>query len=280
MTSTIDIWNMALDYCGATQKVESEDDQTEEAEACARHWEKTLRKVLEARPWPFARGFADLEELDEISDTTAYADAVAPYTQFQIPGAFINSSQIEVVHTSSGGTETELEAGTDYTIDDGNETLTLADALTTGESVTITVSYSRPGWDHLYALPSDYVAARAIIVGGTRHELIGSKSRIPYTVLVNDGRDGKLLCCDVEADDIDALEYTPLITDTTLYSGHFIEVLAWALAVPLVLALRKDPQVAAYCQQQHYNTLAEAAAFERNIGHDSEPDSPSVMERG
>lgn len=270
---------MALDYCGEDLVVESEDEDSVTAAVCARHYEKVLRRVLESRPWPWATRRAPLSELDDVAATTLYADAASPYDNFLIPGAYQSTDQIEVVHIDASAVETTLTADTDYTVDDGGRTLTLGTPLSVDESLQITISYSRVGWEHLYSLPSDCVTPGAIIVAGKRQMLVAAADRVPHEIMVNDGGDGRLLACDTAVDDIDALEYTALVTDTTVFSGHFIEAVAWGLAACVSPARRKDPNHTEYCRKRFEAALAEAGAYERNIGHDSEPDTSSIAAR-
>lgn len=287
-TSKIDIWNMALDYCGESQKVESAEDDSETAAACARHWDKVLRELLEARPWPWATRTRALVELDDIVTTVAYADAVSPFNTFSIPGAYLESDQVAVVKIAAGGARTTLTTVTDYTL--ATDTITLVVALVAGQSIEITVSYSRSGWQHLYSLPSDCVTPRVILSGDSRLGLVltpdfrlglvASASLVPYAIMVNDGGDARILACDFASTDMDALEYTALIDNPSVFSAHFIEALACRMAVALSLALRKDPKVGAYWRQQADLALRRAAGVERESGHELPPDSSSVVVRG
>lgn len=287
MTSKIDIWNMGLDYCGETLSIEDPDEDSTAAEVAKRHWDKVLRLALEARPWPWAMRERELTEISDQEETTAYAD-VGDVAKQRIPFSFayLNTGQIEVVRISASGGETTLDAGDDYSITEADPEegtgaeVVLVTALAGGQSIRITVSTSRVGWVFIYGLPADCITPRAIIFGGTRVTLQTPTNRVPHEVMANDAGDGRILCCDMASGDIDALQYTALVTSPGTFSAHFIELLAWRMAFVFAHALRKDKEQGKYCMQQYNLALTLAGAFERNIGHDVTPDSSSVLERG
>jgi hypothetical protein len=110
---------------------------------------------------------------------------------------------------------------------------------------------TRVGWEYVYALPADFIAALAILSDDTRISLIPSESRTPYEIMADDAAEGKVLCCDVAQDDIDALEYTARVTNPATYSGAFSSALAWLMASELALALPKDGNKARACLEMY-----------------------------
>jgi hypothetical protein len=116
------------------------------------------------------------------------------------------------------------------------------------------------GWEYVYALPADFVAAVAILSGDTRLSLLPSESRTPFEIMADDTAEGKVLCCDVAQDDIDALEYTARVTNPATYSGTFSAALAWLMASELALALPKDANKARACIEMYRYEIGNAFA--------------------
>lgn len=67
--SKIDIWNMALSHLGVKQKVTSETEDSDEAEACRTFYDLALEEVLREFPWSFGRKTADLALIRENPNT-------------------------------------------------------------------------------------------------------------------------------------------------------------------------------------------------------------------
>jgi hypothetical protein len=139
---------------------------------------------------------------------------------------------------------------------------------------------TRAGWAHVYALPADFVAPRAILVGGLRVGLMASDTRVPYELQSNDAGDGQVLCTDVDLEDADGFEYTARIDVVQAYPRLFVTALAWRLAVELALAVKKDQRLAGACLQQYERAIAGAFTAQlRGAQEDVEPEASSIRAR-
>ena len=287
VTTKIDIWNKALTKIGETDLIESEDDDetTRPAVKVAQlHYPDIIKEVLAECEWPFATRQRPLGEISEQSTTTAYADA-GSYTIFEVLFAYLDSSQLTVTRIASGGAETELTAGTDYTIDDAevdgeNNTVTLTSAITTGQSLRITVTTSRVGWEYLYSLPSDCVTPMAILAGDARRSLLPFAGMIDHEVVLGDDGESYVLCCDLPEDDVDALEYITDDVAVSIMPAHFVECVALRLAMEFASAIAKDEVRRDRLERSYYLALSAAKAVAQNVGHQGTPPvTPSVSVR-
>lgn len=281
----IDVWNLALDFIGETVAIASESEVATRVEAavCDRHYDNLLREVLEQRHWLWALRQRPISTID--TQQTTSAAAVGGETIFDVPFYFLSTTQLSVVRIAVGGTETTLTAVTDYTITlavpGTNAKITLIAALTAGQKIRSTVAVSRVGWDHVYALPSDFVAPVAILYSDVRFSLLDVDSRQLFAVMPNDQGNGLVLCTDMAAADVDALEYVALIDSVAMMPRLFVTALAWRLAIVLANALKKDPKTAMYCREQYEQALDLASAHDQNIVNDGrEPLTPSLAARG
>lgn len=64
-TTKLNIWNLALGHLGISTKIQSEIEDSKEAEACRRFYDQVLAEVLGDFPWPFA---AKIEALAKVAD--------------------------------------------------------------------------------------------------------------------------------------------------------------------------------------------------------------------
>lgn len=166
---------------------------------------------------------------------------------------------------------------------------------------------SRAGWAHVYALPADHVAPRAILYGGLRVGLIpglpggtgvplaqvtnsaaalGARvlapgaTRIPYELQSNDAGDGQVFCTDVDLAEADGYEYTRLITVVAAYPRLFADALVWRLAVELALGIRKDRKLAQDLSRAFDSAVARAFTSQlRGRQEDPEPEASSIRAR-
>jgi hypothetical protein len=280
----VQIWNRALSRIGQSTRLQSVDDTDEEAAEAGRlHWEDVLLQTLQSRHWPWAMRTRQLAEITDQSDTIAYADALAPYTVFTVPVAFIDSTQLEVVHISSGGVETTLEATTDYTMDDevvgAPRTITLAVALGAGESVRLTVTWARNGWAYIYPEPADCALPVACLPPDTRYSQITPEQRIEWDRLPNDSGDGFLIATDLAAEDF-VLEYVAIITNVLLMPRLFVECLVWGMAAEFALALKRDEKLYLRMRSLYDAAVIDAFANSLNARHEAEQTTPSIAARG
>lgn len=66
MASSVEICNLALSHLGVGKEIANlETENSEEASACRRFYEPTIRKTLQDFPWPFATRFVDLALVEE-----------------------------------------------------------------------------------------------------------------------------------------------------------------------------------------------------------------------
>lgn len=280
----VDIWNMALTKIGETADLASETENRVAAKICSLHWETLLRELLEARAWPWASRQRPLAEIGSQSVTTTYANAQSPYTLFAVPYGFVDSaSQLTVVKTSAAGVATTLKPVTDYGVTEATEGsnayITLTSPLAVGETIKRTVTHSRLGWDHLYALPADYVAPVAIHAGDDIYDMIADDLREPYDVVVNDLGTGLILCCNLDGEEIEAIEYIAYIDNPALFSAHFVDALAWRLAAVLALGIPKDPKKAQWAMDNYDLALSQAGARASNARHIAKQRTPGVAAR-
>lgn len=282
-TTKILVWNRALDRVGESDGIESETENRPAANVCGRHWDDILREVFEARIWKWAKR---LRALTQIDSQTRDAAGDGAQRNFDIPFGYLSTLQLTVQKVAVGGGLTTLVAGTDYTITSGaadgvTDYITLTGAApTVGQSIRITVTTARVGWEHVYALPADCVTPIGLVFEETRYELLPVDGRVEFALMPNDKGDGQILCCNLEADDFDALEYVALIDTVPMWPRKFVDAVAWRLAVELALALRKDPKMADYCNTQFIRALDEADAQTDDIGDSQEPVTPSMAARG
>jgi hypothetical protein len=142
-------------------------------------------------------------------------------------------------------------------------------------------SVTRVGWEHVYALPADFVQAQAILSEETRLSLLPSESRTPFEIVADDAADGKVLCCDIAQTDIDALEYTARITNPSTYSGSFVSAVAWRMATELALALPKDANKAQVAWKMYQYEIGNAFAAALRGNHEDQPlEGSGIRARG
>jgi hypothetical protein len=143
--------------------------------------------------------------------------------------------------------------------------LTGQDYLTADES---------SGYGFTYALPVKCLVPRSIYPG-TRNP--GSGEPIPFIIEVKGDGSGLMLRTDAESPAI--LEYT-YDAPEALWPAHFVEAVAYALAVPLAATLRAQPGVLAGLEQMARLRLHAAAAVEQNKRQaDPRPDSEFITVR-
>jgi hypothetical protein len=134
---------------------------------------------------------------------------------------------------------------------------------------------TRTNWQYVYALPTDYLAARFIVVAGLRAPAVDQ--RIPYALEYDSITKKQVLLTDLSPAE---LVYTARIENVALFSPLFVQALAWKLAADLCLALPVKPGVGVAMQQQYRIALSEAAASMLNQQQgDPPPDSEFVRER-
>jgi len=278
----VDIWNLACDLIGEAADIESEADATPKAAVCRRHWDNVLQRCLEYGDWPWSITERTLTELG--TQATSYSGDDST-TAFDVPYAFNEATQLVV--TLDGTTQTN---GTDYTLTQRSASqptayITMTTAPATGETLTVTVTTSRSGWDYVYTLPSNFVKPIGLLPTGiswARYEAMREERRAAFTIVVNDSEDGWLLCTNAEEDDFKFLYVYLPTTHFGHLPRHFVDAVAAGLAVPLALAIRKDRELAKEMRELNKKLLDEAMARAlnaENVGtYSHRPPSPSLVE--
>ncbi len=272
------MWNRALQRIGSTTRVSDENDDSEEAYACDTNYDDLLRELLEGRIWPWALREAPLTAIDSQLVTH---DGDGAQVNFNIPAAYVDSQQVEVVHIDNAGTETTLDPDGDYTFSEDGEYVVLDDVPAADEDVRITVTTSRVGWEHVYGLPADCVTPVLVLEAEMRRSVYPVANRIPFEVMANDGGDGLVLCCDSAEEDIEALQYVADLDNVAMMPRKFVDALVARLAMELATAIKKDNRLRREIEEEDFEpALSEASANAQRIGHDRETMTPSLVERG
>lgn len=123
-------------------------------------------------------------------------------------------------------------------------------------------------WGFAYALPSDCLLIRSVVVPGMRLSRVDQ--RIPYesagTRIYTDQSQVELL-------------YTARIDDSTLFDSQFISALAWALAVEFALCLAIKPDLANLARQAYRLAVSEAWASAASESSELAPESEFIAVR-
>lgn len=279
----VDIYNRAADRIGETQGLQDATDQEVVAKVCERHYDDILTELLETRRWKWATRQIPIAEIQSQSQTTA---GDAANLIFNIPYAMRDSSQLTVELIDNASVATELTAVTDYTLTPAvigsTPYITLTgSAPAADESIRITVTISRVGWDYVYACPADMVTPIGLLHDDQRHNTVPRLSRLEFDVMPNELGDAMILLCDVAAADFAGLEYVARIEHVPLFPRLFVEALIWRLSVELAYAIPKNPKLASDNMVKYNAALEKAAAKDYNLGHNgSEPATPSILARG
>lgn len=280
-TSEVDVWNRALGRIHQTQQVQNKDETTEAAKACVLHYGDVLDQVLRVHPWKWAMREMVLTAINSQSSTKLQLELVSPYDTFNVPFAFINTTQVVVVHIDSADDETTLVAGTDYSFNDTDPvTITLDTALDTDEKVRVTVTTSRVGWGQVYTLPADYVRAGALLPAGARYSQISVDNRLEFEVMLSDDGIGSILVTNETSLTFAAFAYVARASQVRTMPRDFLSVVIWRLAAELADALTKDPKRAIYCMRMYEYELQIAIDTNEAEGHNRQQAPQGVSARG
>lgn len=133
----------------------------------------------------------------------------------------------------------------------------------------------RDGWRFVYALPSDCIAPRQLVIPGIRTP--SADQRIVFDVEAdaeNTGRGNitrRVLLTDQEEA---VLRYTARVVTPALWSPLFVEAMSWFLASKFALAIQKKPAVAATMDQKFERAVVQAFASQlRQAREDQPPES-------
>ena len=121
-------------------------------------------------------------------------------------------------------------------------------------------------WLYRYALPTDCLAVRYLIVEGSRTPL--AKDRIPFEV----AEEGNVRVLYTDQEEAELL-YTKRQENPNLFSPQFISALAWLLASEIAMPLSAAPTLGDKAYKMYLNCISQAQAASLREGqNDVEPD--------
>lgn len=139
---------------------------------------------------------------------------------------------------------------------------------------TLALSDATPSqWAYAYVYPADCKLALRIQNPSVRTE--GTEQKIPFKVVTNANKDGKLILTDME----DAiLEHNMPVTNPALFSTSFVQAVALGVGAHVASPLRVDANLAKNLSQQFQNWLSEAVNLQQREQRD-DIDPVSELER-
>ena len=255
MATKLQIWNRAASAAGETQPINSEQDPYQAAVLLAASFDDKLRELLELRPWQFAKMQATLTE---VTSLTASFTGDGGTTQYVVPYDNSDPSQLTV---NVAGADLDLGTGWTYTLPTNgyDGVVTLAVAPGPGVAVKITVATTRTGWEHVYALPANFVSPIALLEEGERQDaLIDPRERIAFEILPSNSGNGFVLCTDQEPDDFESFAYIGVPSQMNVLPGKFVEALVCLLGSMLARAIPKDMDLSRALMQDYRVALNDA----------------------
>lgn len=151
-----------------------------------------------------------------------------------------------------------------------------------GQHVLVASAFTRHGWQYVCTLPSNFISARFLIVGGARYAQLQPGNRSPFEVQQNNSGTGSVLCLDADPTTVDCLEYTKRIQVEDGVPALFQTAVAWALAGELALSLKKDRVLAGQMLDAYGVWASKAMAAQLNgRQEETEPtdSTPSIAAR-
>lgn len=278
-SSNIGVWNRALGRIGVSKLVQSEDENTPEAEQCGLIYDDVVRELLEKHDWRFAKRQRPISKIDSQTVTYDGVDTDGVEDTFVVPYPFTSSADLtveidDVEVDADGYTITEAEGGVDATI-------TLDTPPGASTTLTITVTTTREGWEHVYVLPADCVKPLALLGDGVRIDLAPQAARPEWEIFPSPDGQSQYLACDLDEDDFDALEYIYEHTYVPGWTREFLNAVVWRMAVDLALSIKKDPVLSERMALAYEEYCSRAFARDQNNAQQSqEPTTPSVAARG
>jgi hypothetical protein len=234
------IANLALLNIGHTKFITALDDATTEAEVCNLVYAQTRDEMLGAFRWPFAKKRATPSPLGGV----AYV-AGDTYAEGQM---VTSASLIYVALAGDGGTNV---------------------GHTPASNATWWRHVSRTDWSYIFLLPTDAIEVRSVssVISAADDEAV------PYEIESDDTL-GTILVTNEAAPEV---AYTVRITNVAVYPPSFTKALAWALAVRLGAALRKDPTVVKGAMEAAQQALVDAVAEARRSNRGALAASPAGL---
>lgn len=128
-------------------------------------------------------------------------------------------------------------------------------------------------WAYRYALPTDCLKARFLVVDGMREPT--AAERIEFEVSVEN--EARVLYTDQA---LAELVYTRRVVDPNLFSPSFVMGLAWYMAGEIALPLSAAPALGTKAMQMYASVISAAGATSMNEGQEGqEPESEFIRGR-
>jgi len=249
-SNKVDIFNLALQAIGESTLVQSETDGTTSCEMCVLQYPACLKSMLEQMAWPFA---------------TRQAAMTAAYSEW------------DSTVTYAANTQARWEGNIFHSVAASN----LDHEPTTDSSTYWILDYPCAiGWGYVYLLPSDHLRPIAVLLDGQRIGLYVGGDKNPFELMVHPLGESTMLCCDVEPDDLMALEYVAYVDIPSFYPQLFVDALVLLLASKLALVISKDPGKSSEFYRLHMFAMSQAASVSlMSSQRDPEPSPSSIRAR-
>lgn len=142
-------------------------------------------------------------------------------------------------------------------------------------TLALVADVTRPGYDYVYACPSDMAVDRYVWSGVRRP---ANDQAIPYTIVDGHGDSaGSVLATNLEDAE---LCYTSNEVSIARYPAAVTDAIAWLMVPDLALGLAVKPALAGRVLDHAWGRIRAAAANDFNRGHlDVEPESEFVRGR-
>lgn len=245
----VQICNLALSRIGARATIASLGEATNEARACNLAYQLALEGTLTRFDWSFAAATAELVENGTAH--TAWVKSTAYTTANRRRPTNVNNYAYEcTVAGTSGTTEPTWPTTAGATVVDGTVTWTCRKPITE--------------WEYSYALPTDCLKVRRILIGnewtGAAYQIIGNK-------LLTDQPNA-------------VIRYTARPVDSSLFPASFVEALAAKLGSRLAVSLGTDQATRSGIDREWSLTQPGAEALDGNQSRrNDKPDADWITAR-
>ena len=250
----IQICNLALSRIGSRATIGSLSEATNEARACNMAYTLALESALVRFNWSFCAATARLVE-SGTAHTAWIKNTVYAIGAFRRPTA-VNSYAYEATTggTSHATTEPVWPTTAGATVADGTVTWTCREPITE--------------WEYSYAMPSDCLKVRRILIGD---EWTSEPYEIQGNKLLTNAADDKGL----------RIRYTSRPVDTTLFPASFVEAFAAKLASRLAVAMGTDANTRQAAEREWMSTQPGAEAVDAvQSRRNAKPDPEWIKARG
>lgn len=135
---------------------------------------------------------------------------------------------------------------------------------------------TRTGWTYTYALPTDCLDVRYLVMEGYPGEP-PPHAQAPFQLEANSLAPRRLLLTELEQAE---LVYTRRLTEVSLFPPLFTNALAWKLSADFALTVAVKPQMAMAMETRYLQALREAAAMDFRQGKgQAEPEGSYIRAR-